>query len=503
VASRIANIRSSLLHAVAWHAGYQAFASLLQFGAMLAMARLVLPHEFGQWAVAVGILQVFTAFSVVVFLSHALQLPEGDEPDWTLHWHAGNLIQFVLFVVCNGVALYLEANGHYEGIAPLLHIASVGLLLNTAAQLRMTMLQRRLDFRRLRMIAALSSLFSTAFILVGALEGLGARAMVLGGNVLVTLPFAADLLLIEGWRPQGAWLAWPKFRRYRESLAFGGNRALAGLLASSRGALNAIALPATLGLGVIGLMNRAESLFTMSAGRALGLASDAVYPILPQIATDEARFVRVARKYVLLICSMALAAFGFFAVYARDVSRVLYGHKWTSADSFLLPGSLLGLAGIVATAGNQVLLARGQMRTVLLLELAPRILLLPAFAGVVFGGWSSVPFLWSIALSTMLCAVASLVAADRELRGSALARSLGGPVIATAGACLGTIVANSALHPSGHGLRLLVGTLVFCSAWLSILRIARPDILVEMLAAVPGSAHLERAIGLRPRESQG
>jgi hypothetical protein len=37
-------------------------------------------------------------------LRKAMQLPDGEEPDWTAHWNAGFYIQFALVILCNAIA---------------------------------------------------------------------------------------------------------------------------------------------------------------------------------------------------------------------------------------------------------------------------------------------------------------------------------------------------------------------------------------------------------------
>ena len=250
--SDLGPLRLTVLHGLAWNTGYQVFASLIQFGAMLVVVRLIPPASYGHWVVTLGILQLLNAASISNFLSHALQLPTGEEPDWALHWHAGNLIQVALFVACTAMALVLSRLSDYGEVSVLLHIASIGLLFNTPAQMRMVMLQRRLDFRRMRTIMALSSVISTGVIVLGAMAGFGARALVLGGNVLVSVPLAVDLLLVQRWRPSGGWIEWPEFRRYHQSLIFGMNRVATTAISATRGALTAVLLPSAFGFGAIG-----------------------------------------------------------------------------------------------------------------------------------------------------------------------------------------------------------------------------------------------------------
>lgn len=481
------------MRGLAWNAGYHVFASLLQFAAMLIVVRIIPPEEYGHWVVALGILQLLNVVNVATFVAHALQLPTGEEPDWTLHWHVGNLLQLGLFLVCTATALCVRRDVTYGSVSTLLHIASVGLLFNTPAQLRMVMLQRRLDFRRMRMMTAVASLLAAGVIVLGALAGLGARALVLGGNVVVSLPLAVDLLLIERWRPMGRWLAWPDLRCYRDSLVFGTTRIGTGVLASTRGALTAFLLPSTLGFAAIGLMNRAESLFAMSVGRTVTLISETVYPVLPQLASDESRFARAVRAYALLLLTLSLAGVGLFASCGAELSRMLYGLKWVAADPLLLPGAAIGLAASVGTLASQVLLAQGRLKGVLALGLLPQLFVVPAFIGVAAFDWGVDLFYWSTAAGLLLSALLGLYLVRQRL---ALAWS--GVWIAPAAAAAGGWAAAALLgHWTDHqsaGMRASLGALAFGLAWLLTFRSLFRGTLDEMLALAPGGARLRQLL---------
>jgi O-antigen/teichoic acid export membrane protein len=481
------------MRGLAWNAGYQIFAALVQFGAMLVVVRIIPPEEYGHWVVALGILQLLNAVNVATFMAHALQLPTGEEPDWTLHWQVGNLVQFGLFVACTATAVWVRRAGMYEGVSVLLHIASVGLLFNTPAQLRMVMLQRRLDFRRMRTMTAVSSLLAAAVIVLGAMAGLGARALVLGGNVVVSIPLTIDLLVVERWRPMGKWLAWPDLRRYRASIVFGTTRIGTGVLASTRGALTAFLLPSTLGFAAIGLMNRAESLFAMSVGRAITLISETVYPVLPQLASDEARFARAVRAYSLLLLTLSLAGLGLFAACGPELSRVLYGLKWVAADPFLVPGAAIGLAAAVGTLASQVLLARGQLKQVLALGLLPQLCVVPAFIGAAAFDWDPGLFFWSTAAGLLLSAVLGLYFVRRRL---ALAWSgvWVAPAVAAAGGWAAAALVGTLTEHQSPGMRAAIGAFTFSLTWLLTLRFLFRSTLDEMLALAPGGSWLRQLL---------
>src|SRR5262249_7472286 len=154
---------------------------------------------------------------------------------------------------------------------PLLHLAALGLIIDSPNRLGFTMLQRAMAFQRLRIVHGLG-MFASLGVTIGlGLAGGGAYAIVLGNNVVAALPFTVYLLLVRRWRPQPGWWRWPDWKAYRPALRFGLQQAGSGLLYAARGTLEATVLPVALGYTSIGLLNRAQALFSITVGRVVSI----------------------------------------------------------------------------------------------------------------------------------------------------------------------------------------------------------------------------------------
>ena len=181
------SMRSTILAGIAWNSTFQGFGLVLNFIVMVFTVRLITPAEFGKFAAVTGILAFVNVLNCEAIISHALQLRENQKPDWDMYWSLAVRQQFLLFGLCNLVAGCLWMLPIYKQVAPLLHLASLGLLWDSASRLRANMLRRELDFRRLRVLLSLCSLSSALVTILMAWGGYGAAALVMGGAA------AADL----------------------------------------------------------------------------------------------------------------------------------------------------------------------------------------------------------------------------------------------------------------------------------------------------------------------
>jgi len=56
---------------------------------MLVLVRIIPPVEYGRFGAVLGLLMLLNSFGFGGFVAQAMQLPDGREPDWSLHWSAG------------------------------------------------------------------------------------------------------------------------------------------------------------------------------------------------------------------------------------------------------------------------------------------------------------------------------------------------------------------------------------------------------------------------------
>jgi O-antigen/teichoic acid export membrane protein len=198
-----------MLRGIAWNTCDQIFQAALPLGGMLVLVRVISPAKYGRAGAVLGFLTLLNTFNCANFMVHASQLPDGAEPDWSLHWSAGLYIQIALTGTCHLLAGFYWLFTAYRPIAPLLHLAALGLLIDSANRLGYTMLQCAVDFQRLRIVHGLGTLASVTVTLALGLAGSGAYAIVLGSNVVAALPFSIDLFVVRCWRPRVGWWRWP------------------------------------------------------------------------------------------------------------------------------------------------------------------------------------------------------------------------------------------------------------------------------------------------------
>lgn len=403
--------RKLVMQGLTWSVIYKVIETGASFVAMLVLARLIAPSEYGRAAAAVGFLNFVNSFGAHLIIGHALQLSDREEPDWSMYWSLTGYFQVTLFLFCHLLALMCRSWPQYAPVAPLLHIAAFGMLLDWPGQIGMAMLTRDLNFRRLKSVTTVSVMTKLATTIALAVGGMGAYAIVIGGNVMAAVAPAADLLIVRRWRPRRGWLRVPGLGAARASLHFGGQQLLGTLTATARSALEAAVLPAAVGFGGLGLWNRAQALYGATAGRVTGVIMETAYPFLPRSRHDAPQFERHATAFLQVTALLAISGALFMGFEGRIVSRVLYGSRWTAMDPLIWWGAVVGLSTTIFGACSIVLLAHGDLRACVVLDGVAALLAVPA---LIFALTTHVTLVYGIALAgcetlAMLVAVWNVV----------------------------------------------------------------------------------------------
>ncbi len=356
--------RDKVIAAVAWTAAFGVFRDLLQFVTMMVLVRLVAPEAYGQAAVAHGVIGFLGVFSFTTLVSHALQARSDRQVDFQQHFTFGALLQPLWFAATNLLAVALRGSDTYGSTAPLLHVLSIGFLLDWPAELRRKMIEREMDWRRLRLLHAIGLVVAAVLAVAMALAGQGVYALVVPG-LAASLPFVWDLFGPLGWRP-----TWKRpTAQFRPALRFGATRAASGVSTQGRQLLETAGLAPLVGFESLAFFGRAVGLANLFCVRAASQLMQALYPVLTRIEEGSPRYQRASALVLRAAAWVVLPVATVFAALARPVVELVYGSRWSAVVPLLPWVMAAGAAGALAQVGYQLLLAHNRERRCLTLDI--------------------------------------------------------------------------------------------------------------------------------------
>lgn len=478
--------------AIAWTAGFQLFRDLLQFGLMVVLVRLLPAEAYGQFGFVTTLIGFLALFSAREFIGHTLLVRDEARVHYQDHFTFGVVVQLGAFALANVLAVALRWVPAYAPVGPVLHVMSLLILIELPSHLRTKMLERALDWRRLRLLHGVALVTGAAVSIVLALTGWGVYALLLP-TFLVPLVFAADLLIGERWRPTWAW----SWERFRPSWRFGLARIGAAGFVSAAALVEGAWVAGAAGFAALGVFGRAVALAQLLCGRMAGLLATAVYPVLTRIAPESETYRTASALYLRAILWMAVPAAVLPAMLAGPIVDLLYGPAWAAARP-LVPWALgaAALAAVVQT-GYTLLLAHGRQDRCLRADAL-------RFAGTVGAVAVLLPFgldayllgLGAVHLASLALVLVWLVRA-RIVEVRALLDAFL-PPLASGAAAAAALAGVRLLLPDDGGpvVTIALDAAVFGTVYLAALRLAFARPLMQLVAHLPQRRGISRVLWL-------
>ena len=477
---------------VIWTAGFKLYQDLLQFGLMLILARLLSPVTYGQYALVNDIVVFLGVLSVDNFLQHILQVRNDEEVDYQQHFTAGGLIQAGLFIITNLVALALRWSTTYAEIALLINVMSLLFLISWPSSLRMRMLERDLNWRRLRLLHGVSVLGAAIIAVILAVNGAGVYALLIPAW-LKHVVFTCDLFFVEGWRPTWEW----NWSRYSQAFSFGLSRIATGILGTGKELLESGWLVQVIGFASFGYYGRALGLAQIFCSKFSFVLIQSIYPVLTKIEPGTSAYPRanslILRSVVWVILPVGLV----LAALAEPLIRVVYGVKWLSAIPLVPWAVAVTSVGAIAHVAYMLLLAAQKQKHCLVIDvgmfLASLLALILVLPHGIIAYLAFLAVLQAIKLLLILLCLNYYEAAS-------LRKSAGAIMFPAVAAAFATITCEAVRRLGSGGaltvFQSLMYGLVFCLVYLSVLRLLFATHLNELLSYAPHSRYLTRALGL-------
>jgi O-antigen/teichoic acid export membrane protein len=326
---------------------------------MVVLARLLPPKAFGMFAVAVIVQELATNVPGEGVGTALVQRKEITrmhlEGGFALSLLTGLVLAAVTLVLC--VVVIDPIFG--ADTAKLVALTTPNFILGAVLALPMTVLRRKLDFRRLSLLdLVLNVVRSLGAIFLAAVFGLDASALVLGG-------LAAMVTVVT----MGLFFARPPLPRWhtqavRDLMPYGGPASLACFAwAGFRNGDYAI-VGAKLGTATAGVYWRGFQLAVEYQRKISTIMAQIAFPVLARTEDAEQMYV-LRRRMVRLLTICVFPLLASLAILAPTVVPWIFGPDWESAvqPTQLLVGA--GAATVVIDAVGSVLMAEGRARALL------------------------------------------------------------------------------------------------------------------------------------------
>ena len=370
----------------------------LRMGALVVLARLLGPKDFGLVGMVTALTGVLTWFRDFGLSAAAVQRSDiTKDQHSTLFW-INVLLGALLALVTLAAAPAIAAFYHEPRLVGVAAVLGTAFLFNAVGIQHSALLQRQMRFTAMAAISVASLTVGTAIAIGGAAIGYGYWALVASS---VTTPLVASIgfWLATGWVP-----GMPRRRAgIRSMMHFGGTLTLNNVIAYI--ALNAdkVMIGRFLGVDAIGIYGRAFQLVSIPTDNLNAAVGEVAFSALSRLQNDPARLRSYFLKGFSFVLGLTLPITIACALFADDIVLVLLGPKWQASTEIvrLLAPTIAVMA--VINPMTWLIYSLGLVRRSLKISLvfAP-ILILGCVLGLPYGAagvafaYSAVTVLWVV-----------------------------------------------------------------------------------------------------------
>jgi O-antigen/teichoic acid export membrane protein len=313
------------------------------------IARLLTPEEIGIYSVSlaiIGIAQALRDFGIGNFLIQEKSLSEAHI---RTAFGFSLLIGGSLFIIVY-CAAPLVANFYTDGrLTQTLRISAMNFLVLPFCTISLALLRREMAFKQIVTVTLMAAIVGFIVTIGLAYFGFGPNSMAIGavvGNIATGI---------------GAWIArterrilLPSLSEWRALLNFGGQSILASVVTTIAMDINDLVLGKILGFAPVAMISRAQGLMNLFHRDIMTAIRGVAFPAFAKAHREGESLEGRHIASVTMVTVIAWPFYGFTALYALELMRLLFGPQWDEAAA-LVP--LFCLAGAFIATSNLVMCA--------------------------------------------------------------------------------------------------------------------------------------------------
>jgi PST family polysaccharide transporter len=405
------SFRKRILNGVLWSFASNWSAKLLDFVAMLVLARLLSPEDFGLVALVTVYIALGSVFVEGGFSQAIIQREDIDDLHLdTAFWISIAIGVFLALGTFFVGPIIFERLFDDERLGAVVEVTSVLFIVAGLQSVQHAQLTRRLQFKQLAIRRAISSVAGSSTAIVLAIKGFGIWSLV-AGNMVKSSVSVLLLWIASDWRPHRRF----SMRCFYDLYAFGiyvVGRNLIGFM-GHRG-INFL-IGVFLGATALGYYVLASRMIRSVSDLITAAVQSVAFPAFSRIQSNQRKLIGAfyqAVRYTSVVCMPIYAG---IIVTAELLVTLLLGAKWASAIPVMQVLCISGIVdSVVSRYAHVMILARGRANWALYMSVASTIGVYAAMLIVVDRGIVAVAF--ATVIVAYLFAPVYLVVAHRLVK---------------------------------------------------------------------------------------
>lgn len=459
-----------------------AFTKLLNLIALVILARILIPRDFGLVTIAAVIIGIITLFKDFGLGAAYIQRRTDEEEAADIVFWSNIVLRFALYAVAFLVAPFGADFFGEPLVEPIIRVASLSFVIEALASVHGARLTKTMQFRKIAIITAVTATVNTISTVAFALAGFSYWSLVLGG--LMGGPVNVALYWkMHSWRPGFSF----NRRVARDMYTYG--RDIVGINLAGFGVRNIdnFAVGKLIGSTGLGVYTLARRFGLYSGQNIVALLGRVLFPAYSKIQMQKDRLRRGYTKTFFPVSILSFPVAMGLAIMSYEFVYYVLGPNWLEVEVPLQFLAFYGLFYSLSAVGSNIFLAV-KRQDVPLKILAAELLVLMAGLYPVTTIYGLVGATVFVTLTIAVGSIASVIIVNRllEVGMGDVSRMVGIPLASSIVMGMGLILLKAFTPVSiwVFALELTVGLMIYVAVLYCLSRGELLNIVREIWSAI-------------------
>lgn len=301
----------------------------ISFGVSIALARLILPEEFG----LLGLVYLFVGVGTVLINSglanSLIRTKNPNDEDYSTVFYYNLGLSFLIFTILFFSSPYISDFYKEDRLTLVIRLYSLTFIFDALGSIQKTILTINLDFKKQMMVTIPSLIMSSIVSVTLAYMGFGVWSLVWGA-IVSSLFVALQYWFYSKWKPV---LVFSK-RKFKKHFLFGYKLTLAGIINIITNNIYYVIIGKFFTLKEVGYYQRAESLKDLPVSSLSMVLDKVTYPIFAKIQEDSSKLKNAYKQVMQMAVFIIAPTIAILIVIAKTLFISLFTEKWLEAAPY-------------------------------------------------------------------------------------------------------------------------------------------------------------------------
>lgn len=368
---------------------------LIGFSISIALARLLLPEDFGVIALFGVVMGIASTLVGGGLSSSLIRSENADSNDYSTVFFFNVVVSFLLYIIIYFCAPFISQFYNLPELTSIIRVYCLVLIISSFAIVQQTLLVKELNFKATFKIKLPSLIIGGVSGLSFAYFGLGVWSLVYSA-IIQSFVSCVQYWHYSKWKPQ---FVFDK-AKFKYHFDYGYKMTLSGLLDIVFVNSYTIIIAKVFSVTQLGFYNRADTLKQLPVSNLSSVLNRVTFPLFSKISNDDAKLKEMYKHIMKLVIFIIAPVLAIMVVFAEPMIRFLFTEKWLPAVPYLQILSIAGLLYPIHAYNLNILQVKGRADLFLRLEIVKKLLVIISIAcAIPFGIYG---LLWSEVVVSVL-----------------------------------------------------------------------------------------------------